>query len=96
MFSLVPFLLIFPKTMQIILNTSNFIFAKAQHNFSNGKLTSSSLNLPALHIRSNSSPPAAYSMAMARWVGVNTTYKIHKPNKECKMKDIRDYQQTFS
>jgi hypothetical protein len=28
--------------------------------------TSSSLNLPALQIRSNSSPPAAYSMMIAR------------------------------
>jgi hypothetical protein len=36
-------------------------------------LTSSSLNLPALQIRSNSSPPAAYSITIARCVGVSTT-----------------------
>jgi hypothetical protein len=36
-------------------------------------LTSSSLNLPALQIRSNSSPPEAYSMTMARCVGVRMT-----------------------
>jgi hypothetical protein len=36
-------------------------------------ITSSSLNLPALQIRSKSSPPAAYSMTMARCVGVSTT-----------------------
>lgn len=35
--------------------------------------TSSSLNLPALHILSNSSPPAAYSITIARWVGVSNT-----------------------
>ena len=40
--------------------------------------TSSSLNLPAEQIRSNSSPPAAYSITMARWVGVKTTYKSKK------------------
>jgi len=36
--------------------------------------TSSSLNLPALQILSNSSPPAAYSITMARCVGVNKTW----------------------
>lgn len=35
--------------------------------------TSSSLNRPAVHIRSKSSPPAAYSIAIARCVGVSTT-----------------------
>lgn len=37
--------------------------------------TSSSLNLPALQILSNNSPPAAYSMTIARWVGVSKTCK---------------------
>jgi hypothetical protein len=37
--------------------------------------TSSSLNRPALHILAKSSPPAAYSMTIARCVGVNKTYK---------------------
>ena len=36
--------------------------------------TSSSLNRPALHIRSKSSPPDAYSITIARCVGVNMTY----------------------
>lgn len=36
--------------------------------------TSSSLNRPALHIRSKSSPPDAYSITIARWVGVSMTY----------------------
>jgi hypothetical protein len=40
------------------------------------QLTSSSLNLPALHILSNSSPPAAYSITIAKCVGVKITYKI--------------------
>lgn len=44
----------------------------------NNDQTSSSLNLPAEQIRSNSSPPAAYSITMARWVGVKTTYKSKK------------------
>jgi len=42
-------------------------------NWSKRAITSSSLNLPALQIRSKSSPPAAYSMTMARCVGVRTT-----------------------
>jgi hypothetical protein len=42
-------------------------------NWSKRAITSSSLNLPALQIRSKSSPPAAYSMTMARCVGVSTT-----------------------
>jgi len=37
------------------------------------KGTSSSLNLPALQIFSKSSPPAAYSITMARCVGVKQT-----------------------
>lgn len=37
--------------------------------------TSSSLNRPALHILSKSSPPAAYSMTIAKWVGVSKTCK---------------------
>lgn len=36
--------------------------------------TSSSLNRPALHIRSNSSPPEAYSITIAKCVGVSITY----------------------
>lgn len=40
--------------------------------------TSSSLNLPALQICSKSSPPAAYSITIARSVGVSTTYKTVK------------------
>ncbi len=36
-------------------------------------LTSSSLKRPALQMRSKSSPPAAYSMTIARWVGVSIT-----------------------
>jgi hypothetical protein len=36
--------------------------------------TSSSLNRPALHIRSNSSPPEAYSITIAKCVGVSMTY----------------------
>lgn len=39
-----------------------------------GIRTSSSLKRPALHIRSKSSPPDAYSITMARWVGVKITY----------------------
>jgi hypothetical protein len=35
--------------------------------------TSSSLNFPALQIRSKSSPPAAYSITIARWEGVRNT-----------------------
>lgn len=35
--------------------------------------TSSSLKRPALHILSKSSPPEAYSITIARWVGVNMT-----------------------
>ena len=38
--------------------------------------TSSSLKRPALQIRSKSSPPDAYSITMARWVGVKITYKL--------------------
>lgn len=37
--------------------------------------TSSSLNRPALHILSKSSPPEAYSMTIAKWVGVSKTYR---------------------
>jgi hypothetical protein len=37
------------------------------------KITSSSLNRPALQIRSKSSPPEAYSITIARCVGVSTT-----------------------
>uniref|UniRef100_A0A0A9DCE4 Uncharacterized protein n=1 Tax=Arundo donax TaxID=35708 RepID=A0A0A9DCE4_ARUDO len=37
------------------------------------KATSSSLNRPAVQILSKSSPPAAYSMTMARCVGVKQT-----------------------
>ena len=39
-------------------------------------ITSSSLNLPALQIRSKSSPPAAYSITIAKCVGVKTTCKL--------------------
>jgi len=35
--------------------------------------TSASLNRPTLDIRSNSSPPAAYSITIPRCVGVKTT-----------------------
>lgn len=38
--------------------------------------TSSSLNLPALHILSKSSPPEAYSITMARCVGVSNTCNV--------------------
>jgi hypothetical protein len=37
------------------------------------KITSSSLNRPALQIRSKSSPPEAYSITIARCVGVSIT-----------------------
>jgi hypothetical protein len=41
--------------------------------------TSFSLNLPELQILSNSSPPAAYSIIMAKCVGVSATWKIKWP-----------------
>lgn len=44
------------------------------------KRTSSSLNLPALQIRSKSSPPAAYSITIPKWVGVRTTCKFKVRN----------------
>lgn len=44
-----------------------------------GMWTSSSLKRPGLHIRSKSSPLDAYSITMARCVGVKITYsKFHK------------------
>ena len=40
-------------------------------------VTSSSLNLPELQILSKSSPPAAYSITIAKCVAVNKTYFFH-------------------
>ena len=41
------------------------------------KTTSSSLKRPALPIRSKSSPPAAYSITIARCIGVSMTYRTN-------------------
>lgn len=50
-------------------------------------LTSSSLNLPAVHILPKSSPPAAYSITIAKCDGVTRTYKKRSMpcNCECVM-----------
>lgn len=51
--------------------------------------TSSSLNRPALHILAKSSPPAAYSITIAKRVGVNNTWEqnvwacLSWPTTEC-------------
>ena len=71
--------------------------------------TSSSLNLPTVQIRSNSSPPAAYSITIARCVGVKTTYKnwhskinlcfIHKIHGSfciCKQEQDRDFRNSIN